>query len=118
MALIAIVGGAIAIKAPAAAGVMLLIAGLVGFAFIRGLWVPTGLLCILGGILALAGRHKASTSQYVGYPQQPYQGGPYPPQPYQGGGYPQQYPPEPPYPPPVPGQVPPDDQGVWPSNQE
>lgn len=51
-----IIGGALAISQPGWAGVLMIIAAIGGFVFATLLYIPAGVLLLIGGILALLGR--------------------------------------------------------------
>lgn len=51
--LVGLVGAALAIAKPKLAGIMMIGAGLVGFIAISALWIPSGVMLLIAGVLAL-----------------------------------------------------------------
>lgn len=62
LSLIGIIGGALGIAKPKAAGYMMLLAGIGGFVAVSAAYIVGGPLLIMGGILALAAARKSSES--------------------------------------------------------
>ena len=58
MAVVSLVGGALALSKPRVAALLLLIAGIVGFFAVSAFWLLSGPLMILGALFAFLGRTK------------------------------------------------------------
>jgi hypothetical protein len=56
LAIVGIVGGALAQAKPRVAALLMLIAGIGGFIAVSAFWIVSGLLLIIGAVLAFLGR--------------------------------------------------------------